>query len=129
MREKQRYTINKYTLVRAVFPHKKETSQYYILSGWTPRYEVLICIQWFIILKGKGSETYVFPCDRWLARDEEDGAIERELVANKVLEEIVKKDGTVKKRDRKLDSTLEGILWIYFLFWLPHMSLNIMFAI
>ena len=67
-----------------------------------------------LYLQGKGSETYVFPCDRWLARDEEDGAIERELVANKVLEEIVKKDGTVKKRDRKLDSTLEGIYSIDF---------------
>ena len=56
----------------------------------------------------QGSETYTFPCGRWLARDEDDGAIERELVATKVTEEVTRGDGTVKKRDRKLDNVLEG---------------------
>ncbi|CAH1787210.1 unnamed protein product [Owenia fusiformis] len=55
---------------------------------------------------GKGSTTYVFPCDRWLARDEEDGAIERELVAGKILEETMKKDGTVKKKQIERKDTL-----------------------
>ena len=50
----------------------------------------------------------MFPCDRWLARDEDDGALERELVATKVTEEFTRGDGTVKKKDRKLDNVLEG---------------------
>ena len=33
-----------------------------------------------------GSITYVFPCGRWLAKDEDDGAIVRELVPAKVRE-------------------------------------------
>ena len=54
----------------------------------------------------QGSETYVFPCKRWLAKDEEDGAIERELVAEKVFEEVVRKDGTVKKKELQRRNTL-----------------------
>jgi len=54
----------------------------------------------------QGSETYVFPCQRWLARDEDDGAIERELIADKVLEELVRRDGSVKKKELRRQSTL-----------------------
>ncbi|WAR01120.1 LOXH1-like protein, partial [Mya arenaria] len=37
---------------------------------------------------GKGSITYIFPCNRWLARDEDDFATERELVAEKAVQEM-----------------------------------------
>jgi len=54
----------------------------------------------------QGSETYTFPCKRWLAKDEDDRAIERELVAEKVFEEVVRKDGTVKKKELQRRNTL-----------------------
>lgn len=54
----------------------------------------------------QGSITYTFPCDRWLARDEEDKALERELVAAKVTEETVGKDGKVKQKDKKMKEQL-----------------------
>ena len=40
----------------------------------------------------------MFKCGRWLARDEDDGAIERELVASEVVEETLKKDGSIKRK-------------------------------
>ena len=49
----------------------------------------------------------MFSCKRWLARDEEDGAIERELVPERVYEEIVKKDGSVRKKEKRRDTSLE----------------------
>jgi len=54
----------------------------------------------------QGSETHVFPCQRWLAKDEDDGAIERELVADKVLEEVVRRDGSVKTKELQRRNTL-----------------------
>ena len=36
------------------------------------------------------SETIVFPCKRWLAKDEDDGAIERTLEADKRLIQSVR---------------------------------------
>lgn len=54
----------------------------------------------------QGSETYVFPCKRWLAKDEDDGAIERELVADKVIDETLRKDGTTSKKELQRRNTL-----------------------
>ena len=54
----------------------------------------------------QGSVTYSFPCDRWLARDEEDGALERELVAGKIIEEVKGKDGQVKTKEKKIKGQL-----------------------
>jgi len=51
---------------------------------------------------------YTFPCKRWLAKDEEDGAIERELVSDTVLEEVVRRDGTLKKKELQRRNTLTG---------------------
>ena len=56
----------------------------------------------------QGSETYIFNCNRWLAKNEDDGAIVRELVADKVRDEIVHKDGTVKTREKERRDTLMG---------------------
>ena len=58
----------------------------------------------------QGSETYIFNCNRWLAKNEDDGAIVRELVADKVRDEIVCKDGTVKTREKERRDTLMGQL-------------------
>ncbi|XP_030851151.1 lipoxygenase homology domain-containing protein 1 isoform X3 [Strongylocentrotus purpuratus] len=49
----------------------------------------------------KGSRTYVFPCNRWFSRKEDDGEIIRELVPDQVTEEKTKKDGTTKTKEIK----------------------------
>ena len=51
---------------------------------------------------GRGSNTYVFPCGRWLARDEDDKAIERDLVPEKV------EDGETYSKEKKLKRQLES---------------------
>ena len=55
----------------------------------------------------QGSITYIFTCGRWLARDEEDGAVERELVAEKAVQEVMK-NGEVVSKDLKLRDKLES---------------------
>ncbi|XP_030849367.1 lipoxygenase homology domain-containing protein 1 [Strongylocentrotus purpuratus] len=51
--------------------------------------------------KRQGSRTYVFPCNRWFSRKEDDGEIIRELVPDQVTEEKTKKDGTTKTKEIK----------------------------
>jgi hypothetical protein len=46
---------------------------------------------------GRGSKIHVFPCNRWLARDEEDRAIERDLVVAKIIDE--KQSGESRERE------------------------------
>ena len=57
----------------------------------------------------KGSKIHVFPCNRWLARDEDDRAIERDLVVAKLIDETMK-GGEFKSKEKdvrdKLDSKL-----------------------
>ena len=48
---------------------------------------------------GETSTTYTFPCNRWLAKDEDDGSVVRELVPQKVVEESVTEDGEFKTRE------------------------------
>lgn len=43
----------------------------------------------------RSSKLYTFPCKRWLAKGEDDGAIVRELVPGDVTEEIVDESGEV----------------------------------
>ena len=50
----------------------------------------------------------MFPCQRWLAKDEDDGAIERELVSDTVFEEVVRRDGSVKTKELQRRNTLSG---------------------
>ena len=52
--------------------------------------------------------TATFLCNRWLASDEDDGAIVRELVATKVTSETVGNDGNTKKKELKRRNTLSG---------------------
>ncbi|XP_078332217.1 lipoxygenase homology domain-containing protein 1-like isoform X5 [Crassostrea virginica] len=55
----------------------------------------------------QGSKLYVFPCNRWLARDEEDKEIVRELVPEKIIKETVRKDGEVEKKEVKVKDKLQ----------------------
>ena len=52
--------------------------------------------------------TYTFPCGRWLAKDMEDGAIERELAPQKALQEVIGKDGNTKTKELKIKDKLAG---------------------
>lgn len=54
----------------------------------------------------QGSITYIFPCKQWLARDEGDGAIERELTASKLVEQTARTSGKVEKREIVASGTL-----------------------
>ncbi|XP_059845764.1 lipoxygenase homology domain-containing protein 1 [Hypanus sabinus] len=60
-----------------------------------------------LLSKGKGSETIVFPCERWLAKSEDDGEIIRELVPLEIIQKKLLKDGTLKQTEQTLDDALE----------------------
>ncbi|XP_012940880.1 lipoxygenase homology domain-containing protein 1 [Aplysia californica] len=57
---------------------------------------------------GLGSITYTFPCNRWLAKDMEDGAIERELLPEKAVQEIIGRDGQTKSKEVKIKDRLKA---------------------
>nr|XP_055024965.1 lipoxygenase homology domain-containing protein 1 isoform X1 [Misgurnus anguillicaudatus] len=60
-----------------------------------------------LLRKGKGSETTIFPCERWLARDEDDGETVRELVPSDIITEKLLRDGTLKHSEIEVEDALE----------------------
>ncbi|KAK2516978.1 Loxhd1 [Columba guinea] len=60
-----------------------------------------------LLPNGKGSETVTFPCERWLAKSEDDGEIIRELVPSDVFTEKLMKDGTLKQIEEEVEDPLE----------------------
>ena len=56
----------------------------------------------------KGSVTFTFLCNRWFAKGEDDGAIVRELVPSKIVEESVDKTGKVSVAEHRVDAMLES---------------------
>jgi len=62
----------------------------------------------------QGSEKYLFPCGRWLARDEDDGEIVRELVPTQLVTERLTKSGQLKRTDSELKDTLKSKLFVFF---------------
>ena len=52
--------------------------------------------------------TYTFQCKRWLAKDQDDGAIERELLPSKAVQETVGRDGETKAKEIHLRDKLTG---------------------
>ncbi|KAM3867839.1 lipoxygenase homology domain-containing protein 1 [Diretmus argenteus] len=57
--------------------------------------------------KGKGSETTIFPCERWLAKSEDDGETVRELVASDIITEKLLRDGKLKVTETEVEDALE----------------------
>ncbi|KAF7667477.1 hypothetical protein LDENG_00061370 [Lucifuga dentata] len=57
--------------------------------------------------KGKGSETTIFPCERWLAKSEDDGETVRELVPSDIITEKLLKDGKLKRNEVEVEDALE----------------------
>uniref|UniRef100_A0A3B4DKH5 PLAT domain-containing protein n=1 Tax=Pygocentrus nattereri TaxID=42514 RepID=A0A3B4DKH5_PYGNA len=62
-----------------------------------------------LLRKGKGSETTVFPCERWLAKSEDDSETVRELVPSDIITEKLLRDGTLKTMETEVDDALESI--------------------
>ncbi|XP_053910565.1 lipoxygenase homology domain-containing protein 1 [Cuculus canorus] len=60
-----------------------------------------------LLPNGKGSETVTFPCERWLAKSEDDGEIIRELVPSDIFTEKLLKDGTLKQIEEEVEDPLE----------------------
>ncbi|XP_061134122.1 lipoxygenase homology domain-containing protein 1-like isoform X3 [Syngnathus typhle] len=60
-----------------------------------------------LLRKGKGSETTVFPCERWLAKSEDDGETVRELVPSDIITEKLLKGGTLKRTETEVEDALE----------------------
>ncbi|XP_076139289.1 lipoxygenase homology domain-containing protein 1-like [Alosa pseudoharengus] len=60
-----------------------------------------------LLRKGKGSETVIFPCERWLATSEEDGETICELVPSDIITEKLARDGTLRVSEIEVDDALE----------------------
>ncbi|OXB78277.1 UNVERIFIED_CONTAM: hypothetical protein H355_004727 [Colinus virginianus] len=61
-----------------------------------------------LLPNGKGSETVTFPCERWLARSEEDGEVVRELAPAEVAVERLTEDGKLERTEEEVEDPLEG---------------------
>ncbi|XP_073445861.1 lipoxygenase homology domain-containing protein 1 isoform X1 [Dendrobates tinctorius] len=60
-----------------------------------------------LLPNGKGSQTVTFPCDRWLAKSEDDRETIRELVPSDIFTEKLTKDGTLKQIEMEVEDPLE----------------------
>ncbi|XP_039606557.1 lipoxygenase homology domain-containing protein 1-like [Polypterus senegalus] len=60
-----------------------------------------------LLPKGKGSETVIFPCERWLAKSEDDGQTVRELVPSEIIQEKLMRDGSLKRTESIVEDALE----------------------
>uniref|UniRef100_A0A8C9SD10 Lipoxygenase homology PLAT domains 1 n=1 Tax=Scleropages formosus TaxID=113540 RepID=A0A8C9SD10_SCLFO len=63
-----------------------------------------------LLRKGKGSETVIFPCERWLARSEDDGETVRELVPSIIVQKKLLRDGTLKETEIEVEDALESMV-------------------
>lgn len=61
------------------------------------------------VLSCQGSETTIFPCERWLARSEDDGETVRELVPSDIITEKLLRDGTLKVNETEVEDALESM--------------------
>lgn len=75
------------------------------------------------LLDNQKTSTYVFPCNRWFAKNEDDRQIIRELVPDKVIEEKLTRDGQLKVKEKdvrdRLDSKIDHFQYFYVYFSLP----------
>ncbi|XP_056146384.1 lipoxygenase homology domain-containing protein 1 [Lampris incognitus] len=60
-----------------------------------------------LLRKGKGSETIIFACERWLATSEDDGETVRELVPCEIITEKLMRDGSLKVTTIEVEDALE----------------------
>lgn len=62
-----------------------------------------------ICVPTQGSETTIFPCERWLAKSEDDGETVRELVPSDIITEKLLRDGTLRTTETEVDDALESM--------------------
>ncbi|XP_040192273.1 lipoxygenase homology domain-containing protein 1 [Rana temporaria] len=60
-----------------------------------------------LLPNGKGSQTVTFPCERWLAKSEDDGETMRELTPSDIFTEKLTRDGTLKQIEMEVEDPLE----------------------
>lgn len=61
------------------------------------------------LIEGRQTNTYVFLCDRWFAKNEDDRNIVRELIPDRVIEEKLDKRGQLKVKERDVHGRLESM--------------------
>uniref|UniRef100_A0A3B5KPH2 Lipoxygenase homology PLAT domains 1a n=1 Tax=Xiphophorus couchianus TaxID=32473 RepID=A0A3B5KPH2_9TELE len=61
-----------------------------------------------LLRKGKGSETIIFPSERWLAKSEDDGETVRELQPSDIITEKLSRDGSLKVTEVEVEDALEA---------------------
>lgn len=59
-------------------------------------------------VRRQGSETTIFPCERWLAKSEDDGETVRELVPSDIITEKLLRDGKLKQTETEVEDALES---------------------
>lgn len=52
----------------------------------------------------------IFPCERWLAKSEDDGETVRELVPSDIITEKLSRDGSLKVTEVEVEDALESML-------------------
>lgn len=57
--------------------------------------------------RSKGSKMYVFPCDKWFAKNKDDGDIQRDLVPNKIIDERYER-GEIVVKEKEVRNQLES---------------------
>lgn len=67
----------------------------------------------------QGSETVIFPCERWLAKSEDDGETVRELMPSDIIIEKLSRDGNLKVTEVEVEDALES-MWTSLAPLLPH---------
>ena len=61
------------------------------------------------LIKDKKTKTFVFLCNRWFAKDEDDRSIVRDLVPEKVVEEKLDKYGDLQVQEKDIQDPLKSI--------------------
>lgn len=80
------------------------------LGLFGPVTESVCCLSVTLCVWSQGSETTIFPCERWLARSEDDGETVRELVPSDIITEKLLKDGKLKQTETEVEDALESML-------------------
>jgi hypothetical protein len=70
------------------------------------------------LLKGQKTNTYIFPCNRWFAKNEDDKNIVRELIPEKIIEEKLDRRGQLKVKEKDVRDRLESIKTILMFFFI-----------
>jgi hypothetical protein len=61
------------------------------------------------LLKNQKTKTYIFPCNRWFAKNEDDKNIVRELIPERVIKEKLDKSGHLQVEEEEVRDKLESI--------------------